>query len=370
MPTNWERHLQRWADASLVDAATVDRIRAFEQQAQRGSGFRWPVWVAIAFGVVLLGAGVLLFVSAHWDELSPAYRMSLVLALVSVFHLCGALTRLPSLSIGMHALGTLALGAGIELTGQIFHLQGHWPTGLLLWAAGAATAWFLLGHWTQAGITTVLVPVWLSGEWMVALDEIGVRNAGPLVVGLFLTALTCFSARQSRDDSAVRRALTWIGGLAILPLGVWLWFEHRFEQPGWPYQLAGWGVALLLPLGMAFVLRGKAVLYNVAAAVWAVAIYFINHRFGPEPVINYPMFALFCAGLIGWGVREGRIERINIGMTGFGLIVLGFYFSTVMDKIGRSASLIGLGVLFLAGGWALERLRRRLVSQVRGEGAA
>jgi hypothetical protein len=37
-----------------------------------------------------------------------------------------------------------------------------------------------------------------------------------------------------------------------------------------------------------------------------------------------------------------------------------------MDKIGRSASLMGLGVLFLGGGWAIEQTRRRLVSRARG----
>jgi hypothetical protein len=46
--------------------------------------------------------------------------------------------------------------------------------------------------------------------------------------------------------------------------------------------------------------------------------------------------------------------------------VIAFYFSEVMDKLGRSASLVGLGLLFLAGGWALERLRRQLVLQARG----
>jgi hypothetical protein len=39
-----------------------------------------------------------------------------------------------------------------------------------------------------------------------------------------------------------------------------------------------------------------------------------------------------------------------------------FYFSDVFDKVGRSLGLIGLGILFLAGGWALEKMRRRLVA--------
>jgi hypothetical protein len=35
-----------------------------------------------------------------------------------------------------------------------------------------------------------------------------------------------------------------------------------------------------------------------------------------------------------------------------------------MDKLGRSTSLIGIGLLFLGGGWALERMRRRLLAHM------
>jgi hypothetical protein len=44
--------------------------------------------------------------------------------------------------------------------------------------------------------------------------------------------------------------------------------------------------------------------------------------------------------------------------------VLVFYFSDVMDKLGRSASLMIAGVLFLVGGWLLEKLRRKLVARL------
>ena len=64
-------------------------------------------------------------------------------------------------------------------------------------------------------------------------------------------------------------------------------------------------------------------------------------------------------------MRESRTERINVGALGFAVVVLVFYFSSVMDKLGRSASLLGLGVLFLAGGWALEHTRRNLVRGIR-----
>lgn len=56
-------------------------------------------------------------------------------------------------------------------------------------------------------------------------------------------------------------------------------------------------------------------------------------------------------------------------MGGFALTVLAFYFANVMGKLERSASLMGLGLLFLGGGWLLERTRRRLVAQVKEQTA-
>jgi hypothetical protein len=40
-----------------------------------------------------------------------------------------------------------------------------------------------------------------------------------------------------------------------------------------------------------------------------------------------------------------------------------------MDKLDRAASWIGLGLLFLGGGWALEKMRRKLVAKVRQDAA-
>lgn len=338
----WERDLDRWVAASLLDPATADRIRAYEREQSHGSGLRWPVLLAIALGVVTLGAGVLLFVSAHWDELSPAARMALVITLVAGFHLGGAFTadRFPNLSVGLHALGTVCLGAGIALTGQIFHLSAHWPGGILLWAIGAALAWWVLRHWPQYAITAVLVPAWLVGEWDFAYHSDGIA-----LVFLFVTAMAYLTSRQP--------ALGWIGGFALLPLGAILWAERRHHQPEWGLFF------LVLPLGLSFVLRSRAAIWNLAFAAWAVSVLYTY-----DEILLYPSFAIASIGLIAWGVAEQHTARINIGIAAFAITVMAFYFSHVMDKLGRSASLIALGCLFLGGGWLLERTRRRLVARV------
>src|SRR4029077_7100118 len=95
-----EKRLERWVSAGVVDASTATRIRTFEESQSPSERLRWPVLLAVALGGVLLCGGVFLFVSAPWDEISPAWRFTLVLILVALFPIAGALTeeRFPALS--------------------------------------------------------------------------------------------------------------------------------------------------------------------------------------------------------------------------------------------------------------------------------
>jgi uncharacterized membrane protein len=379
----WERYLERWIDGGFIDAATAERIRAFEKREDKDHGMRWPVLLAVAFGGLLLCAGVLLFVAAHWNTLSPGARFALVLVMVALFHLAGAASseRFPPLSTSLHAVGTMTLGAGIFLAGQIFHLEEHWPGGIMLWAFGAWGAWALLRDWPQAALAAVLTPFWLAGEWMEATRGFHGGNR-VLAEGLLLLALTYLSALLPQKESSTRKALVWIGGIAVLPLAgmTAATSEYYRDSPTLPEGLlyAGWGAALALPLLLSFILRRKAAWMNGLALLWVVLLGTTDlerhgvqgNPFGLlwEQLGFYLVSAVGSIGLVAWGLTEARRERINLGVAGFALTILGFYFSSVMDKLGRSASLIGLGLLFLLGGWLLEKTRRRLMAQLaRGE---
>jgi uncharacterized membrane protein len=370
---SWQVAVERWRDAGLIDAATVERIRSFESSHEKPGQLRWPVLIAVGFGALMLGAGVLLFVAAHWDELSPSGRFSLVLLLVSVFHVAGALTasKSPVLATALHAIGTIAAGAGIFLTAQIFNLQEHWPGGIMLWAIAAWMGWWLLRDWVQAGLAAILTPAWLACEWI----EVASRHRASerwAFRGLLLLALTYLSAIYDAERGPIRRALAWIGGLALLPLGVicainddWSWSHGTVPLS---LYLIGLPVALLGPLVLAYLLRGRESTKNVLAAVWVLSASLIPMHAGPGYLYGqlapYAWCAVGAIGLIAWGLAEARKERINLGIAGFGLTILVFYFSRVMDKLGRSASLISLGLLFLLLGWFLEKTRRQLVARV------
>lgn len=363
--------LSRWIQAGLLDEASAARIRSFESDRQPDRGLRWPAILAVSFGALMVGGGVLLFVAAHWDRLSPLSRFLAVLSKVAVFHLAGAwfTERMPRLATALHGLGTLALGAGIFMAGQIFHLEEHWPGGILLWSVGAWLGFALLKDWVQGTLAALLTPAWLIGEWQVATLRGGSMADGAeriLAVALFLLATTYFTARQGPEDRLLRKSLAWIGGLAFIPcvLGIvatthdhgW-WRQVELER--WPAAV-GWSVALAGPLGLAAWLRGRAAWMNLAAGLWGLLLGFMGH--GQWQI--YAWCGLGSAGLVFWGLHEARRERVNLGVAGFAITLLMFYFSSVLDKLGRSLGLMGLGLLFLLGGWQLERLRRALNAKI------
>ncbi len=367
--------LTRWTNAGLIDEETASRIRTFEGEHAAPARLRWPIWVALAFGALMVATGVLLFVSAHWDALSPGERFALVLALVALFHVAGALVaeRLPWMATTLHAIGTVALGAGIFLAGQIFNLDEHWPGGLMLWALGAAIGLALLADTVQFALFAMLAPAWLGSEWAVAAGGVGhSSSARVLAGGVFLLALSYFTATFGDQSDNRRRALLWLGGIALLPTAGSLAAVSIYESvrvqsspPTVVLRVLGWVVAIGLPMIVAVLFKQRAAWPNVVAVAWVVVLLNL-HPVGGD-IALYVWWTLGATALVAWGVRDARRERINMGAVIFAATVIAFYFSEVMDKLGRSASLVGLGLLFLAGGWALERVRRELIGRLGGQ---
>jgi uncharacterized membrane protein len=376
----WQTVLERWRAAGLIDDSTAQRIQGWE-----GSHAAVPrdrlAPLAFGLGGLLLAAGVLLFVAAHWDELSPALRFTLVLAMVALFHALAAVGRSwsPALATALHAAGTAALGAGIYLSGQIFNMAEHWPGALMLWAVGATAALYLLRDWPHALWTGLLVPAWLFGEWVEyrADDRFGIFAPGgldvPAVAGLVLLAFVYLSARID-ERSSIRAALSRLGAVALIPAAIWLglvvqdsgYWLTGIERPRLSHVelIVGWASAVLLPGASAFALRRRDARWFGLAIAWVVLFVAVSKDTPLGEVAMYLMFALGAVGLVTWGLREQRQLIVNVGVLAFALTILFFYFDSLFDKLGRSLGLISLGILFIGGGWWLERTRRELIGRI------
>jgi uncharacterized membrane protein len=364
--------------AGLVDAGQAERIRAWEEQHGGERGRSRLAILAFAFGGILLVAGVLLFVAANWDRLAPAGRFALVLALIAVFHLGGAWASRSSAALAatLHTVGTGALGAGIYLSGQIFHMAEHWPGALMLWSAGAALAFWLLRQWPQLLWLAVLAPAWLWGEWIEAQPPMSAwRGMTPATLGIFLLACAYLMASAPEARDPWRRALTWLGAIAVIPSAAAMaWSDHGVAEAagaelGTRSLIAAWSLAIVLPAGVAWVLREREAVFLAVAIAWGFAAIWVNPRPDSGELLMWMLYAAGAVLLVLWGIRDRQRLAVNIGVLAFALSVFGFYFSSLYDKLGRAFGLIGVGIVFIGGGWLLERARRRLLGRIAKEPA-
>jgi len=385
--------LNRWQTAGVLDAEAAGRIRAFEGESattDRHAGLRWQGMVALILGAILLACGVVLFVSAHWDELGPGARYALVMGMVAVFHLGGAWARkdFRGLSTALHAVGTISTGAAIALVGQIFNIQEHWPTAILLWAVAALAGWVLLQDEAQQTLTFLLFPAWMLSEFSYhAQGHIG-ENAyiGRFLVVWAVLYLTLFLGSKHKVAQGIlfaASAISAVTGIVLLSGGWSSWGDQTYLPFG--TRVWGWVFIAVLPLCFSVCRLHKSSV-PVAAAIafsvalpWCQRIWTENYNYGiyhhtyirNEPnLAAHALVAAFCVFLVWWGVHHASKALVNLGIVGFAIAVGWFYFSDIYGAMGRSLGLIGLGILFLAGGWALEKMRRGLLAGMEHKDAA
>lgn len=373
--------LQRWTREGVLDEAAAARIRAFEASREHPAELRWQVLLALIFGAILLAAGISLFVAAHWDELSPTFRFIVVMGALIVLHGAGLAIRprFDRLAIALHGIGTVAAGAAVALVGQIFNMQEHWPAGILLWAFCALAGWALLQDQVQQTISLLLLPAWIICEWTMRTE--GYRGAEVLLARMIIVFaavyLTGFLGEKKKLVFGVLFAAASIAmviGTAALTNDPSLWFDWS-KKGSMPVslQLFAWLCLTALPLLAAWRFNPPSVVPVAVVLLSAIVLphlYHIDHTgfapwMYPQPtLLAHALVALLAAFLAWWGVQQRSRAVANYGVVCFGLSVLWFYFSSVMGKLERSFSLMLLGVLFLGGGWGLEKTRRRLVRHI------
>ena len=371
----FERYLERWHNAGLLDETTESAIRQYEKSQATPSGRRWQVVIALVLGGILLGAGVLLFVAAHWDDVSPLARLSLVMAMLAIFHGAGIASRerFSGFATTMHALGTVASGAAIALVGQIFNMQEHWPAAVMLWAICALAGWWLLGDEFQQTLALLLVPVWLMCEWTYRANvyngsDVFLFRMIAVLAAVYLTAFLHSRRRVVFGILFAAAGIALIVSTVILADG-WGWnaYLHDWGFVPLPLQAAAYAILLLI-LAFAWLLDKRSLVPALAVVAASFALPWLHvvrtdgWRRSEPSVAMYALVAALCVFLAWWGVHQASKALVNYGIAAFALTVMWFYFSDIMGKLDRSLGLIMLGALFLAGGWMLEKARRKLVA--------
>lgn len=214
--------------------------------AQEEGGPRYIVLALAVMGVVLLAAGIISFFAANWDAIPKLARLAVLFGGTwAAYAASGALTARGSTATG-HAvllLGVLLFGADIALVAQTYHIEAHFPNGILLWCLGA-----LLAAWLMESQVVMVAAVLLGALWS------GMEHShfGEGVHWLFLPLWAFFLAPVLRHRW--RAALHF----ALLTLMFWGWQTFLAVVDGRDRVLAALEPFLLVSLLLFFVARWQS----------------------------------------------------------------------------------------------------------------
>ena len=219
---------------------------------------RLPAIVAV-FGAVLLALGAMSFVAANWNGISRLFR--LVLLFGALWGAYGGAVWLKArgwsvLHEAAVILGCGVFGANIMLIAQMYHIDRHYPDGIMVWGLGT-----LLAAGLSRSIGAIVFGFGLLTLWT-AFESIDFSWAvhWPFLVAWFAAAWLVWYERWTLGINA-----------AALALFAWATFSTvtLADQLGW--AVAGAPSAILAACavaGMALALRFEAKLERRDAAVW------------------------------------------------------------------------------------------------------
>ncbi len=360
------------------------------------------VTVLLIMGAVLVGLGVILFVAANWQEISPGVKLAMMFIGIPVIYGAGFLLRYrfdyPRVGTALIFLGSIAYGAAIHLIAQTYHIPVNHPNLVLYWFLGVLPLAYVVRSQPVMilALVTGLAAVGFRGqEWL--LDEDFIPSlAMPLYLALGL-ALFAFgrlhepfpSVRPFVPTFQLMGLLVIFGILYFWGFGdLWDWTESSRDYSGvvFPVTLEYWAIAAATVAAlaaawvwMALHARQRAqplaallteAVPSLALLLFGVLVVFLPLDGGTAyPLAANILYGLGVVGLAYLGYLRGREALINLSIGFFSIWIFTRYFEYSFDLLDRSVVFIVAGLLLLVGGFLLERARRRVLQRLRQPGS-
>lgn len=352
--------LERWRLEGWVSAEGEAHIRHDLLERRHGPGL--PAVLAI-LGVVLLGFAAMSFVAANWQDMPRLVRLAIIFSGLTGAYGAAAGLFARGMESFAHAAILLAIavfGAGIMLVAQMYHIEGHPPDAILVWAIGALGAGVLVRSNPALAAATILFGIW-SG-WEMGLSE---QVHWPLLVAAaFLGAAFAFHR--------------WWPGLHLVSILLSAWLIVSGYIMGGPithWAVVGIGLAIsaaaivVSHLARRRTFRSGPELSDSAAVILGYgmivayaglwALQFLQHMETPNLVGLAAVTIMLLVLAIHQGLARGYRGAVWLGYVGFSVEIFALYVKTVGSLLGSSVFFLvaGLIVIALAAlAWRLHRV--------------
>lgn len=350
--------LERWRLEGWVTPEGEAQIHRDLLERRHGPGL--PAVLGI-LGVVLLGFAAMSFVAANWQDMPRILRLAIIFAGLAGAYAAAAGLFARGMESFAHAailLGVAVFGAGIMLIAQMYHIEGHPPDAILVWALGAIGAGVFVRSDPALAAAALLFGIWSGWEmglsnqihWplLLAAAALGAAFAfnrwwpGLHLVGILLTGwliVTGYVVKGTVGHWAVAAIGLAIAAAAILA-------AHRCRAQ----VVSGARVT-----DVASVVLGYGMI-AAFAGLWALQF---AERMETQGLVLLAAVTISLLVLaIHQGLALGYRAAVWLGYAGFSAEIFALYVKTVGSLLGSSVFFLiaGLIVIALAGfAWRLHR---------------
>ena len=370
------RKIVQWHDAGLIDAATRDRLLAYETEHARPL----VLWAVFGIGALAIGLGLVSVIAANWEDIPGLVRLSVHFALIAgllaaLFLREEALADRSPWAVEALVFVTAALGLTFfGHLGQVYQTSSPLWQPLAVWLALFAPLLLLLGRSWPTAAALMGGAMWTVWEYATTITGYGADAPGtPLLLWIALiTALPVMFAPFA----------AWLRGRSIR-----MHFWRRLEQLGLAYAVGGASLACALAslkgfdagelsteglsmtvrggvgltAGLGVVLARPGISGRMAGAIiaGAGAVLPVAFILDGEIVLAAVLFFLLWAGIAAASLAaEWRgVFQLAVGVIALRLIILSFELAG--DLLTSGFGLILSGVMILGVAWVAVRVSKR-----------
>ena len=347
-------------------------------------------------GAVLVGLGIISFFAANWDDISRSVRLGMLIAGVILSYGAGFLLwqRLgyTALGLALVLLGCIIFGAGVHLIGQIYNVPVDHPNLTAFWFLGVAPLAYATRSRPIMALAVALFLVAVAfriAHWDRFTGEIQTVGYFALYLGLGLAIYAVGRAKQQlpgwEQMGSVFRAIGVVVALGALYLMTFLELHEESREvvgPGYRYWVLAYAASAVAVASLAWSVwqirlsptESPAEYVELAAVVLLLAASLLVVNVPSQEAAVYTivfnvLLALCALGMMVSGYLQESEVRINLSMGLIALFLISRYFEFSIQLLDGALVFVGAGVILLAGGFLLERGRRRMLEAMRREEA-
>lgn len=381
------RKIATWHEAGLIDAATRDRLLAYETAHARPLA----LWAVFGIGALAIGLGLVSVIAANWEEIPGQLRLGVHLALIA-----GALAalflreqRLAETSPwAVEALVFVTAALGLTFfghLGQVYQTSSPLWQPLGAWLVLFAPLLLLTGRGWPTALAVLCGAAWCAWDYAFAMTgyNAGTPGTALLLWIAFVTALPVLFAPVA----------AWLRGRGERPD-----FWRRLEQLALAYAVAGasfatavasgngfgegdglvrdWSsmavmgaVALVAGLGVMALRPGTSGRMAGAIIAGAAAVPLLAYALNDLDVPAALLFMVLWAGIAAAAlVAHWRgVFQLAVAAIALRLIILSFELAS--DLLLSGFGLIVAGFLILGVAWAAVKVSKRFAPRNTAAGA-